>query len=284
MITVQPDPTVTGSRRSRFPVVSVRVRMLAWVIATAAVGIALAGAFSYVVQLNRLEVRIDKALTQEIEELRTFAEQGIDPESGEPFADVGRLLVVALQRNIPDERQTFLTLIDGEVGAPPRRLGRVPLENSELIIEQVRSLSRESDDISGSVQVGDFDVRYAAVPISIADQSEVGAYVVGYDIGGERAEVNDSSRTFAYVALGALLLVGLVGWVVAGRLLRPIRTLHQTAQRISDTDLADRIEVRGHDDVSALGLTFNAMLDRLQMAFETQRKFLDDVGHELRTR
>ena len=257
--------------------------MLAWVIATAAIGMGLAGAFSYVVQLNRLEIRIEKALEQEIEELRTFAEQGIDPESGVPFADVGRLLTVALQRNIPDERQTFITLLDGEVGAPPRQLGRVPLEESQVILDRVRSLSRESDGISGSAYVGEFDVRYAAIPISIADRPELGVYVVGYDLGGERAEVNDSSRTFALVAFGALLLVGLVGWVVAGRLLRPIRTLHQTAQRISDTDLADRIEVVGHDDVSALGRTFNAMLDRLQTSFETQRNFLDDAGHELRT-
>jgi len=255
--------------------------MLAWVIATAAVGMGLAGAFSYVVQLNRLEIRIDKALEQEIEELRTFAEQGIDPASGVPFTDVGRLLTVALQQNIPDERQTFITLLDGAVGAPPRQLGRVPLEDSQVIIDRARSLTRESDGISGSVQVGEFDVRYAAIPISIADQ--LGVYVVGYDIGGERAEVNDSSRTFAFVALAALLLVGLVGWIVVGRLLRPIRTLHQTAQRISDTDLADRIEVVGQDDVSALGRTFNEMLDRLQTAFETQRNFLDDAGHELRT-
>ena len=136
---------------------------------------------------------------------------------------------------------------------------------------------------TGSLLVEGYDVRYAAIPVSIDGRPEQGVYVVGYDFGGERAEVNDSSRTFAIVALAALLLVGLVGWVVAGRFLRPIRTLHQTAQRITDTDLTNRIEVHGHDDVSALGRTFNAMLDRLQTAFETQRNFLDDAGHELRT-
>jgi signal transduction histidine kinase len=78
-------------------------------------------------------------------------------------------------------------------------------------------------------------------------------------------------------------VVTLVGWLVAGRLLRPIRLLRHTAQRISETDITDRIPVHGHDDVSELGRTFNAMLDRLQTAFQTQRDFLDDAGHELRT-
>ncbi len=58
------------------PVVSVRVRMLAWVVATAGVGMAIAGAVSYVVQLDRTDGRIDDAIVQEVEELRLFAEQG----------------------------------------------------------------------------------------------------------------------------------------------------------------------------------------------------------------
>jgi signal transduction histidine kinase len=52
---------------------------------------------------------------------------------------------------------------------------------------------------------------------------------------------------------------------------------------ISDRDLDERIEVDGDDDVARLARTFNAMLDRLQQAFATQRRFLNDVGHELRT-
>ena len=265
------------------PVVSVRVRMLAWVIATAAVGMAMAGGFSSVVQLERIEVRITKALEQEVEELRTFAEQGIDPETRQPFANVERLLQVALERNIPDEGQTFITLVDGVVGMVPPQLGRVELESSAELLERVASLAASSPGLNSAIEIGGTDVRYAAIPVSITGQPELGIYIVGYDIGAERAQTAAGLRTFALVGVGAMLLVGLVGWLVAGRLLRPLRTLHQTAQRISDTDLTNRIEVRGHDDVSALGRTFNAMLDRLQTAFETQRNFLDDAGHELRT-
>jgi len=74
-----------------------------------------------------------------------------------------------------------------------------------------------------------------------------------------------------------------VGWVVAGRLLAPLRLLGATARRISDSDLSDRIPTSGHDDLSELTRTVNAMLDRLETAFDSQRLLLDDAGHELRT-
>ena len=85
------------------------------------------------------------------------------------------------------------------------------------------------------------------------------------------------------MALLALLVVTLGAWSVSGRLLAPVRQLRTTAQEITDTDLSRRIPVEGHDDISDLVRTVNAMLDRLDGAFATQRTFLDDAGHELRT-
>src|SRR5690606_40161897 len=98
------------------------------------------------------------------------------------------------------------------------------------------------------------------------------------------APVGETFRTFALFALGVLALVAVVGWLVAGRLLAPLASLRRTAQRISDSDLSGRIEVTGgDDDVSELAHTVNAMLDRLESAFSSQRELLDDVSHELRT-
>jgi signal transduction histidine kinase len=59
--------------------------------------------------------------------------------------------------------------------------------------------------------------------------------------------------------------------------------LRDTAQSITETDLTQRISVRGHDEVAQLGRTFNDMLDRLETAFMGQRRFVDDAGHELKT-
>jgi two-component system OmpR family sensor kinase len=78
--------------------------------------------------------------------------------------------------------------------------------------------------------------------------------------------------------VGSILAIRL-----ADRILVPVREVRQTAQAISESDLSQRIDVRGHDEISELAATFNDMLDRLEAAFATQRRFIDDAGHELRT-
>jgi len=79
-----------------------------------------------------------------------------------------------------------------------------------------------------------------------------------------------------------LLIAAIASWL-AGRLLRPVRRLRETAQGITEGDLSGRLEVTGNDDLTELQRTFNAMLDRLEGAFATQRRLLDDAAHELRT-
>jgi signal transduction histidine kinase len=90
-------------------------------------------------------------------------------------------------------------------------------------------------------------------------------------------------RTYAIVAALALVLVTAMAAWVSGRLLAPLRTLRETADDISETDLARRLPVTGNDDITALTRTFNGMLDRLEAAFVGQRRFLDDASHELKT-
>ena len=74
-----------------------------------------------------------------------------------------------------------------------------------------------------------------------------------------------------------------MAWSLAGRVLRPVRELTRTARRITESDLSARIPVEGHDELAELGTTFNDMVERLDLGFTSQRRFLDDVAHELRT-
>jgi signal transduction histidine kinase len=87
------------------------------------------------------------------------------------------------------------------------------------------------------------------------------------------------------VALGAMAIVSIgLGWVVAGRALRPLRTMTSTARRISATSLHARLAVTGPDDeLKELADTFDDLLARLERSFEAQRRFVANASHELRT-
>jgi signal transduction histidine kinase len=89
----------------------------------------------------------------------------------------------------------------------------------------------------------------------------------------------------AFVALAgaALVAVGL-GWLLAGRMLRPLQEIATAAERASASTLHERIAMPGPDDeLRRLADTFDAMLARLEAAFEAQREFVADASHELRT-
>jgi len=87
------------------------------------------------------------------------------------------------------------------------------------------------------------------------------------------------------IALGVMVLVsGVLGWVVAGRLLRPLRAMTAAARRISHHNLHERLAVPGPDDeLKDLGDTIDDLLGRLEGAFAAQRRFVANASHELRT-
>ncbi len=85
------------------------------------------------------------------------------------------------------------------------------------------------------------------------------------------------------LAIMAAVSIGL-GWLVAGRVLRPLRTITTAARRISARNLHQRLALDGSDDeLKELGKTFNGLLARLEGSFAAQRQFVANASHELRT-
>ena len=87
------------------------------------------------------------------------------------------------------------------------------------------------------------------------------------------------------IALGLMALVSVgLGWLVAGRVLRPLQAITATARRLEGSNLHERINLQGpEDELKELADTFDQMLARLDTAFETQRRFVANASHELRT-
>ena len=91
-------------------------------------------------------------------------------------------------------------------------------------------------------------------------------------------------RTYSFSALGLLFLASLaIGWIVAGLVLAPIGRITAVAREIQATDLQRRIGLRGPpDELTELADTFDAMLARLDDAFDGQQRFIQEASHELR--
>ncbi|GAC1610464.1 MAG: ATP-binding protein [Mycobacteriales bacterium] len=101
---------------------------------------------------------------------------------------------------------------------------------------------------------------------------------------GERRSTLSRVRSALVLAGAAIVLLGTAGaWVLAGAALRPVERMRRSASEISAADVAGRVVVPDtHDELSALGRTFNALLDRLGQSLARQRQLVADAGHELR--
>jgi len=89
---------------------------------------------------------------------------------------------------------------------------------------------------------------------------------------------------YGIILLILVLITSLVAWLVAGRVLRPLRAITSAAQRLTSENLSDRLALEGPDDeLKELGDTFDSMIGRLETSFQDQQLFAANAAHELRT-
>jgi signal transduction histidine kinase len=256
---------------------SARVRILAWYVTLLALGLALAVVAARQVLVAHVNGRIDGELRESAAELSAVA-RGPTPE--DQTRTLAGVLTTGLGSAIPEQNATLIALQDGRpyahVGQPvPLRLETVP--------SLVAAWSAARTLTFGTVDTTAGEVRYAVVPVTVPGSAVRGALVSAIFAGRDLVEAGDITRVLAETLGLALLAASLLAWVAAGRVLAPVRRVTDVARQISESDLTRRIPVRGDDEISELARTFNRMLDRLEESFATQRAFIDDAGHELRT-
>jgi signal transduction histidine kinase len=104
---------------------------------------------------------------------------------------------------------------------------------------------------------------------------------------GAQQRISDLHRLEIESAIALAIMViisGVLGWLVAGRVLRPLRTITATAQQISEASLHRRLALLGpRDELRQLADTIDGLLERLEGAFDAQRQFVANASHELRT-
>lgn len=108
--------------------------------------------------------------------------------------------------------------------------------------------------------------------------------VIGLNLAVPRAELNRLRNGFLVALPVALFLVGLGGWLVAGRALRPLRAIADTAERVTASGLDQRIPAANEDpEIARVILVLNRMMDRLEASFRQATRFSADASHELKT-
>jgi signal transduction histidine kinase len=271
-------PPSLPDRLRRFPS-SLRTRILAYVLGLLAVATVLFVGVTYTVLQVRLDSRIDGELNQEVAELRRLAD-GRDPRTGEPFGtDVRRIFDVYLARNVPSRNEALITLVGGAPYLRSRAVVPYQLHRDAELVARWAVL-RAPERASAETPAG--RVEYLAYPV-LVDGRPAGTFVAAIFRDRLASDYDATVLAAGAAGLGVLLLGSLLAWRLAGRVVDPVTRLTQTARFISESDLSRRIPVEGKDEVAQQAATFNEMLERLERAFEAQRRFIDDAGHELRT-
>jgi len=266
------------SRRPRV-VSSARLRILAWLLTLVALALTVTtGAFAAILT-SQFRERLDAGLAHEIAAFRTLAAERQEV-AGRPVRGVRDLLELATVMNFDAQNQTSLALVDGRV------VGRLNGPVADAIAADpalTTRLATATQPAFGDAVTSVGCVRYAVLPVRFGDDPARGAFVTAASPDQQQADIVHTVHIAAGLGGLALLVAAVVGWLVAGHLLAPLRLLRDTARSITESDLTRRIPVRGTDELSQLSATFNTMLDRLEAAFAAQRQFLHDAGHELRT-
>lgn len=204
-------------------------------------------------------------------------------------------LVPALQTGGSGSREVFLRRSPGDL--PPLLVNDVSTDPAlgGLISPDLRRAVR-----------GDASQRWVSVAIPHTDGTTAPGLLIGsavdvpaagpyelyflYDLAAEQDTLEFVQRTLALAGIGVVAALGALTWLMTRQTVQPVRNAARVAERLADGHLAERMPVRGVDELATLARSFNEMAESLQDQIirmedlsRLQRRFVSDVSHELRT-
>lgn len=252
-----------------------RTRIFAWYLVLTSI---LVG-FSIPIFTQLAIIQVDRRVREDLlEEIEAFEKAFTKYQEKEPFIIFDRFL----ENKIPADKTFLIATINGRFyRSSPLSLPEVIARDSPLI----NTLAYTKEPLRGKNLIKDSrvgDILYKTEPVLI-DEEVTGVLIVANITQGERKEVLAAMLIVIKVLLIAFVVAVMGAWCIAGRVLKPVRTLINTTKTISDTDLSQRIPIHGQGEMAELAQTFNNMMNRLEVAFQSQQQLLNDASHELRT-
>lgn len=257
---------------------SIRFKLTLWV---ALVLIIISGLVFFAVRYasglvlrNTIRDYLISTVEENVEEIMYVSEKGSTPSHNYLPLGKGYLEIDEDFMDVVNDVHTALYTADGKL-----LYGENPLA-SKSTNPQFTSSHTWNEEIDG--------VRYILYDRKLSISPEEGIELWIRGVVPETKSVDqlaEITRIALYILPFLIILSLLFGYLMAGRMLAPIRDIEETASRISaGSDLKQRIDTGGsEDEIGRLGNVFNDMIGRLDKAFEAERQFTSDASHELRT-
>nr|MBA2601137.1 HAMP domain-containing protein [Actinomycetota bacterium] len=251
----------------------IKVRLTVWYLTLLAVILTAFGAFLFLRLKSDLINAVDQILGSRAAQI-SLGYQGSDQN----FQDVGD----ASLRNLPPGETAAQTL--SATGTVLDATGDPALADQPMIGVQEVATALQGRRIVASVTLGSDNEPFRVLALRLPGPGGSSVLVVASSLEDVDSSVHRLLVLFATGIPVALLLASLGGWLIARKALRPVARMTAEAQQIRADRLGDRIAIPATaDELQRLAKTLNDMLGRLQEAVESQRRFVADASHDLRT-
>ncbi len=263
---------------------SIRFRLTLWYLLILAFVLFLFSGFVYTRQSADLRAAaLDRLVlkSRQLDGLYHALSQATPGSNIIEFPDISSSGTALIQDN------EVLALINMQ-GQTVQKLGPIQTTDLNQIFSAINQNTNDAETFTYQLKVtvtanklANENYFFVATPIAFFRQV-IGFMVLGVPI-DPTGQLQRLLVTLILASLGTLALAMLGGYWLAGRAMHPVQIITRTARDMSETDLSQRLNLKTGDELGELADTFDAMLDRLQAAFDRQRQFTADASHELRT-
>ncbi len=249
----------------------VRARLLTWYFLLTTCTALVSLQVTHQIYSDTLKAKADGSIIKEVERFKLMADKKI-------YLTIPNLFNKFLSGYVPSRNEYIITVLNNQIHTSKPEL-TPDLQNQLPILMREWQQKRKFE--RGKVYASAGKIRYAGQ--FIGKGNDTGIVIAINDISADYQAGTSAIILVMQVTIVVLFIFFVVAWVTTGRVLYPLRLVTETAHSISESDMTQRIAVQGSDEIAELTTTINEMLDRLQFAFDSQQKFLNDASHELRT-